>query len=63
MERTMERARWVGARRAFVIAIFALACVAFLGLAIPFPVSGTELGSNWQCNKTAFVLTTCSQVR
>lgn len=63
MERTMERARWVGARRAFVIAIFALACVAFLGLAIPFPVSGTELGSNWQCNKTVFVLTTCTQVR
>ena len=36
--------------------------VAFLGLAIPFPVSGTELGSNWQCNKAAFVMTTCTQV-
>jgi len=26
------------------------------------PVSIAELGSNWQCNKTAFVLTTCTQV-
>jgi len=49
-------------RRALVVATFTLACVAFLGVAAPNPVSIAELGSNWQCNKTAFVLTTCTQV-
>ena len=50
----MAGTRWTGKRRALVIATFTLACVAFLGVAAPNPVSISELGSNWQCNKTAF---------
>jgi hypothetical protein len=32
-------------------------------MAAPKSVSSSNLGSNWQCSKTAFVLTTCAQVR
>jgi hypothetical protein len=59
----MERTRWTGKRRAFVIAAFMLTCVVFLRLTAPIPVSSSELGSNWQCSNMAFVLTTCTQVR
>ena len=59
----MEGTRWTGKRRALVIAAFTLAWVAFLRLTAPIPVSSSELGSNWKCNKTAFVLTTCTQIR
>jgi hypothetical protein len=48
----MERTQWTGKRRALVIAALALACL---------PVSSSNLGSNWQCSKTAFVLTTCAR--
>jgi hypothetical protein len=58
----MERTRWTGKRRALVIAAFALACVALLRMAAPVSVSSSELGSNWQCSKTALVFTTCTQV-
>jgi len=59
----MERTRWAGKRRALFIAAFALACVALLKMAAPVLVSSSELGGNWQCSKTAFVLTTCTPVR
>jgi hypothetical protein len=58
----MERTRLTGKRRALVIAAFALACVALLRTAAPVLVSSSELGSNWQCSKTAFVLTTRTPV-
>ena len=58
----MAGTRWTGKRRALVIATFTLACVAFLRMAAPMPMSSSELGSNWQCSKTAFVLTTCTPV-
>jgi hypothetical protein len=58
----MESKQWTGKRRALAIAAFALACVAFW-MAAPKSVSSSNLGSNWQCSKTAFVLTTCAQVR
>jgi hypothetical protein len=58
----MERTRWTGKRLALVIAAFALACVALLRMT-PISVSSSELGSNWQCSKTAFVLTTCTPFR
>jgi hypothetical protein len=58
----MERTRWTGKRRALVVVTFTLACVAFLSMARPMPMSSLELGSNWQCSKTAFVLTTCTPV-
>ena len=40
-----------------------LACmVAVLAMvAAPRPVSSAALGSDWQCSKSAFVLTTCRQ--
>ena len=56
----MAGTRWISKRRALVVATFTLACVAFLMAAAPAPVSIAELGSNWQCTKTAFVLTTCT---
>jgi hypothetical protein len=59
----MEGTQWTGKRRSRVIAAVALACVAFLWMAAPKSVSSTNLGSNWQCSKTAFVLTTCAPVR
>ena len=57
----MEGAQSTGKRRALVIV--ALACVAFLWMAAPESVSSSNLGSNWQCSKTAFVFTTCAPVR
>jgi len=50
-------------RRALVIATLAFTCAAFLTMAAPKPVSISELSSEWQCSKTAFLLTTCTQVR
>ena len=50
-------------RRALAIATLTLTCVAFLRVVAPKPVSISELSSEWQCSKTAFVLTTCTQVR
>jgi hypothetical protein len=58
----MAGTRWTDKRRALVIATFTLVCVAFLRMAAPMPMSSSELGSNWQCSKTAFVLTTCTPV-
>ncbi|MHC2334172.1 hypothetical protein [Bradyrhizobium sp. USDA 4454] len=47
----------------FVIAT-SLACVvvALTIVAAPRPVSSAALGSDWQCSKAAFVLTTCRQI-
>jgi hypothetical protein len=59
----MEGTQWTGKWRSRVIAAAALACVAFLWMATPKSVSSSNLGSNWQCSKTAFVLTTCAPVR
>jgi hypothetical protein len=59
----MEGTRWASKRRVLAAAAFALASAAFLGMAAPKSVSSSNLGSNWQCSKAAFVLTTCAQVR
>jgi hypothetical protein len=59
----MAGTRWTRKRRALVIATFTLACVAFLWVTAPKPVSIAELSSEWQCSKAAFVLTTCTPVR
>jgi hypothetical protein len=42
-----------------MLAIAALAGVA-VGLTRPKPIDNTVLGSEWQCNHTAFVITTCA---
>ncbi len=49
-------------RRALALAIFAAACVALLSIATaPKAVTVAELGSDWQCHKAAFVVTTCTR--
>jgi hypothetical protein len=42
-----------------ILAIAALAGVA-VALARPKPIDSAVLGSEWQCHKTAFVITTCA---
>ena len=44
------------------VALHAAAATA-ANLSAPKPVSIAELSSEWQCSKTAFVLTTCTPVR
>jgi hypothetical protein len=34
-----------------------------LALAYPKPISSAALGAEWQCTRTAFVLTSCSRIR
>ena len=59
----MAGTQWTSKRRALVISTVTLAFAAFLRVAAPQLVPTAELpGSNWQCTKTAFVLTTCTQV-
>ena len=57
----MAGTQWTSKRRALVISTFVLAFAAFLWVAAPQLVPTAELGSDWQCTKTAFVLTTCTQ--
>jgi hypothetical protein len=45
---------------AITFATVALAGVA-IALARPKPVDSAMLGSEWQCSRTAFVVTTCAQ--
>jgi len=57
----MAGAQWANKRRALVISAFTLAFAAFFRVGAPQLVPTAELlGSNWQCTKTAFVLTTCT---
>jgi hypothetical protein len=57
----MAGTQWTSKRRALVISTFTLAFATFLWVAAPQLVPTAELlGSNWQCSKTAFVLTTCT---
>ena len=45
-----------------LVVVNLLASVAvLLAMAAPHPVSSATLGSEWQCSKAAFVLTTCRQ--
>ena len=51
-------------RRALALAVFAAAGVALLSIATaPKAVTVAELGSDWQCHKAAFVLTTCTHAQ
>ena len=56
---------WTRKHLVFILAFVSLACVIALvaaGLAFPEPVSGAEIGPEWQCNRLAFVFTICSRV-
>ncbi|QIG92655.1 MULTISPECIES: hypothetical protein [unclassified Bradyrhizobium] len=49
-------------RMLVVVSLLAGAAVMLLAMAAPHPVSSAALGSEWQCSKAGFVLTTCRQV-
>jgi hypothetical protein len=54
----------VWTRKARMLAIVNLLAGAaiLLATAAPHPVSSVALGSEWQCSKAGFVITTCRQV-
>ncbi len=53
---------WPRDKRVLIVAIFAAVCTALLTLATaPKTVTVAELGSDWQCHRAAFVLTTCTR--
>jgi hypothetical protein len=45
---------------AITIAAVALACAA-IALARPKPIESALLGPEWQCSRTAFIVTSCAQ--
>ena len=49
----------VSLRALAILAVAALAGVA-VALTRPKPIDSAVLGSEWQCHKTAFVITTCA---
>lgn len=56
----MIGATWNRKGRTLVIAnCLAAAAVLLVVAAAPRPISSAALGSEWQCSKSAFVLTTC----
>lgn len=52
---------WTHKVRALVIVNALVGAAVLLAMAAPHPVSSVALGSEWQCSKSAFVLTTCRQ--
>jgi hypothetical protein len=57
---------WTWKGIALVGALAAAGCVVTVlsvGLASPEPVAGAALGPEWQCSRSAFVLTTCTRDR
>lgn len=53
---------WARKARKLVIVNLLIGAAALLGLAAHEPVSSAALGSEWQCSRAAFVLTTCHHV-
>jgi Na+/H+-dicarboxylate symporter len=47
--------------RLFIAMVTLAGAVAFLAVSLtrPVPVANASLGAEWQCHKTAFILTTC----
>ena len=48
--------------RSLPLAMLAIAALAGVAVALtrPKPIDSAVLGSEWQCHKTAFVITTCA---
>ena len=48
--------------RSLALAMLAIAALAGVAVALtrPRPIDSAVLGSDWQCHKTAFVITTCA---
>ncbi|MDH2381871.1 hypothetical protein [Bradyrhizobium sp. CER78] len=67
LRRSSDLGLWLGQRFSAtagrIVIATSLACmvVALAMAAAPRPVSSAALGSEWQCSKAAFVLTTCRQ--
>lgn len=53
---------WTRKARKLVIVNLLIGAAALFGLAAHEPVSSAALGSEWRCNRAAFVLTTCHHV-
>jgi hypothetical protein len=52
-------------RKTLILVIAALSCAAvavFIGFAYPTPVANPALGADWQCHRSAGILTTCHRV-
>jgi hypothetical protein len=52
-------------RKAFLVIASVLACAAVavsVGLAYPTPVASPALGADWQCHRTAGIVTTCHRI-
>ena len=52
-------------RKAFLVIASVLTCTAVavsVSLAYPTPVAKPELGADWQCHRTAGIVTTCHRI-
>ncbi|QIG92085.1 hypothetical protein [Bradyrhizobium sp. 6(2017)] len=58
----MMNSVWMRKARFAATAISLSCVVVLLAMAAPHSVSINALGSEWQCSKTGFVLTTCRQL-
>ena len=52
-------------RKAFILIAAVLSCAAValtIGVALPTPVANPALGADWQCHRSAGIVTTCQRV-
>jgi len=52
-------------RKAFILIAAVLSCAVIaltIGIAYPTPVANTALGADWQCHRSAGIVTTCQRV-
>jgi hypothetical protein len=52
-------------RKALIFIVAALSCAAVavcIGFAYPTPVANPALGADWQCHRSAGIVTTCHRV-
>ena len=52
-------------RKSFILVVAALSCATLavsIGVAYPRPVANSALGADWQCHRSAGILTTCHRV-
>jgi hypothetical protein len=52
-------------RKVFIVIATVLSCAAIaltIGIAYPTPVANTALGADWQCHRSAGIVTTCKRM-
>ena len=61
----MPRNWWNPRILVLAVAVATLVCATgfAFGLSFPDPVASSTLGPDWQCNRLAFVFTTCGRVK